>query len=228
MDFNRPLLVDLDDETHDQFGSTGGMDQLQQLMAAMASAKFSSSSESQDHDEHALSQLFPKKNSGKINSNLVDNLSHSSASGFTTLLKNTDVHNQLAQAAENGQSVTIFAPSNKAMAKMPDNAAKKMAHPDHRQARSAFAKQHSSIGFETKSAAEMQVRGLSSKPMAFRTVNPNRHVNLEEDEETGRLMVNLYNNKSEKIASARVTQTVYDHETGNKLHVIDSVLQNFD
>lgn len=228
MNFGRPLLLDAEEDA--SYGmSNNNMDQFsaaqfQQMMAAMASAKISSSSSASKHNEdEALSSLFRGQQDAKASASLLNDLSTPEASGFMTLIKNTDVSNQLAAAAANGQSVTIFAPNNKAMAKMPNNAAKKMAQSENRTARNAFAKQHAAIDFEGK-MAQAQMGGLGNHSVAFSTVNSKRHVGLERNDE-GHLMANLYDNEGELVASARVTKTISDEVNGHKLHVLDSALQ---
>lgn len=228
MNFGRPLLLDAEEDA--SYGmSNNNMDQFsaaqfQQMMAAMASAKISSSSSASKHNEdEALSSLFRGQQDAKASASLLNDLSTPEASGFMTLIKNTDVSNQLAAAAANGQSVTIFAPDNKAMAKMPNNAAKKMAQSENRTARNAFAKQHAAIDFEGK-MAQAQMGGLGNHSVAFSTVNSKRHVGLERNDE-GHLMANLYDNEGELVASARVTKTISDEVNGHKLHVLDSALQ---
>ena len=228
MNFGRPLLLDADNDSYgaannnaEQFSAA----QFQQMMAAMASAKFASSSSSSSHDngDEALSSLFRGQES-KASASLLNDLSTPEASGFMTLLKNTEVSDQLAKAAANGQSVTIFAPDNKAMAKMPNNAAKKMAQTENRSARTAFAKQHAAVDFEGK-MAQAQMGGLEGHSVAFSTVNSKRHVGIESNDE-GHLVANLYDNDGEMVASARITKTVIDQLNGHKLHVLDSALQN--
>lgn len=230
--FGRPLLLDADEDNYgasnnnmEQFSAA----QFQQMMAAMASAKISSSSSvsasAHVNEDQALSEIF-RGQQPKASASLLNDLSTAEASGFMTLLKNSEVADQLAQAAANGQTVTIFAPDNKAMAKMPNNAAKKMASSDTkaRTARNAFAKQHAAVDFEGK-MAQAQMGGLGGHSVAFSTVNAKRHMGIDTNDE-GHMTANLFDNEGELIASARITKTVIDQLNGHKLHVVDTALQN--
>jgi uncharacterized surface protein with fasciclin (FAS1) repeats len=221
MSLGRPLLLDAVDESAYDFSNNNNMDQFQQMMAAMASAQISAAPK--NDEDSALSSLFSGQSGSSASAGLLNDLGTSDTSGFMTLMKNTDVSKQLASAAANGQSVTIFAPDNKAMAKMPNSAAKRMAQAENRSARNAFAKQHAAVDFENK-MAEAQMGPFASQSVAFSTVNPKRHVSVDVDDE-GRPVATMFNSEGEMVASVKITKTVIDQVNGHKLHVLDSALQ---
>lgn len=155
---------------------------------------------------------------------------------FAELVINSEpMKAKIAAAMEAGQTVTIFAPTNKAMAALPNRAHEKMKSAEFASARHEFVAEHVAFGLEEKAAkAASQMSNSGSRSMfpqsaaiAMDTASTNpegRGVVFHPTEDASGNAVSLVDDNRKIIGSARIDSTHLFHDKNMQVHVVGATL----
>lgn len=197
--------------------------------AAMASAAFSGfhGMSSSAQAGKSLDSLLKTESATKLDMSSFVSLGDTRK--FAAMVMNSEpLKAQIADAMEKGQSVTLFAPTNDAMAALPNDAFEQMKKKEFAQARSQFTQEHAAFEMDEKlKAAQSRMGGRAvfspDHRIGFKTAAPGRHVAVGPNA-SGAMTATLFATNGRVIGSSPIKATLTDHQSGYKVHVLEKAL----
>jgi hypothetical protein len=183
---------------------------------------------------NSLSSLLKTQSSTKLD--LAGFTRMPDVKAFAELVINSEpLKAKIASAMEEGQTVTIFAPNNKAMAALPNRAHEKMKSAEFASARHDFVAEHVAFGLDqkaAKAASQMSSDGsrsmfAQSAALAMDTASDNpegRGVVFHPTEDASGNAVSLVDDNRQILGSGRIESTHLFHGNNLQVHVIGSAL----
>lgn len=151
---------------------------------------------------------------------------------FASLLMNSKgVRKQISEALDAGESVTIFAPNNEAMAAMPGNAFEKLKTDEFADHREKFVGAHVAIGMKekykdmharAKNAEQAQAIHDPTSPHGCETLNINRHVAVTHS--SAGMASKSFRSSGHVVGSAKISATLEDTTRPLTAYIVDKPL----
>ena len=145
-----------------------------------------------------------------------------SLSEFSILMKDSGIASRLEDAAADGQKVTLFAPTNKAMSRLPGLGLSLMKRsPEHRDVRDNFVAQHAVFDFARQFAsAKMSLDGMGA---AIETLQDGAHISIQDVEDSDDQLAVQHNDEGAITSAARIQGTFYT-PAGHTIHLLETPL----
>jgi uncharacterized surface protein with fasciclin (FAS1) repeats len=216
--YEAPLMPDAgysdyqDDEA--EYNAGEDRDAVVNLLASALSAQANlarpqskaASSATTGQGELSIGEVVGHKN---VKSSVVKALTTPENADFMTVVENTPAAAELERAAAQGASITIFAPSNAAMAAMPNNMSNNLRLKSKAAQRHQFVNQHIMLNREERTAEARYEANDDEQPVALASMNGAMHIALHPDPsrpEAGmEAVARMHNSDGEFRASAKLT-----------------------
>jgi uncharacterized surface protein with fasciclin (FAS1) repeats len=144
---------------------------------------------------------------------------------FAYLMETSGAAAKLEAAAKEGTKVTVFAPTNDALAKMPNAGLFLMKRsPKHTELRDAFVNQHAVLDMDDQFAsAQYSLDGVGA---GIESMQEGAHISIQDDLESeieDAQVAVQHDDNGEIMSAARIQQSLYTPE-GHIVHVLSAPL----
>jgi len=151
-----------------------------------------------------------------------------SLSEFTGLMKASGVLAELDAAAKMGEAVSVFAPSNDALVKLPNLGFVKMKRsPESADMRDSFVRQHVVKDMDQQSAFASAQYSLDNVGTAIESMQGGAHVSIQGHDDgpmAGAHLAAMHDDAGAPLAAARILRSTTVLPQGHSIHVLSAAL----